>query len=37
VTNANTAWDGSAHIGGGIITLAATGKKVFTGSKDDGL
>ena len=37
VTGATTAWDGSPHIGGGIITLAATGKKVFTGSKDDGL
>jgi hypothetical protein len=37
VTNATTAWDGSAHIGGGIITLASTGKKIFTGSKDDGL
>lgn len=37
VTNATTAWDESTHIGGGIITLAATGKKLFTGSKDDGL
>ena len=36
VTNANLAWDGSNHIGGGIITNAA-GQKLFSGSKDDGL
>ena len=36
VTNANVAWDGTNHIGGGVITNAA-GERVFTGTKGDGL
>jgi hypothetical protein len=36
VTGATRSWNGDYRIGGGIITNAA-GKKLFTGSKDDGL
>jgi hypothetical protein len=36
VTDATMAWNGSYHIGGGIITNAA-GRKIFYGSADDGL
>jgi hypothetical protein len=37
VSDATMSWDGSYHLGGGLITNAASGKKIFAGSKDDGL